>query len=122
MSNSNKQRLTIKLQVEWGTGPLWVSRGADDFPDSYDTEEIGDIVPLSDGLRREIAAWGDRFQVTLNQDYPPDSGFAAPAEEATFIAEGRELARRMKAELPADVVVEYVPLHSNQREIISDSA
>jgi len=54
--------------------------------------------------------WSDRYDATLNQDYPPDSGFATPADEAQFVADGEALTARLRDELGADWQVEYEPI------------
>lgn len=98
-------KITVKLMPDWGAGPLWVADGGVSEP--YDAEEITEVLPLSAGLRADIAAWDERFQATLDQDDPRNSGtFPTPEDEATFVAEGRELARRVQAEAP-DAVVLY---------------
>ncbi|WP_232211868.1 hypothetical protein [Saccharomonospora halophila] len=47
---------------------------------------------------------------TYDDQAPQDMGLRVPDEEARWIADGRELARRVKAEVGARVRVEYVPL------------
>jgi hypothetical protein len=115
MTDSGDKRLTIGLQAEWGTGPLWVSE-RDDFPEPYSADEIADVISLSEGLRRAIAAWNERFQGIYNDTAPQDSAFDGPDEEAQFVVEGRELARRMREELPSAVVVQYGGLDSGDWE------
>ncbi|MDQ3578094.1 MAG: hypothetical protein M3443_10945 [Actinomycetota bacterium] len=92
--------LRVMLQPEWGTGPIWVATG-DDFAEPYDADEVTDVLDLSDELRGAIAAWDDRFQNTFNAEYPPDSAFATPEDEAAWLAEGKQLALRLHRELPA---------------------
>lgn len=99
---------TLGLQAEWGMWPLWLSTD-DDFPESYDFDEVTAIVPLSEELCEAINAWDERFQAIYNKDSPQDSAFASEGDEATFIAEGEILARRIRHEAPADVVVQYAP-------------
>lgn len=100
---SAESRLRITLQPEWGTDPIWITRG-DGIAEPYDAEEITGVLDLSDELREAIAAWDDRFQATLNQGYPPDSAFPTPDDEAAWIADGKQLALRLRHEVPVAAV------------------
>jgi hypothetical protein len=115
VNDDHTPRLGVKLRADWGTGPLWVSKG-DGFSDPYDADDITEVIALSDELRAAIAAWDARFQATYNDEYPPDSAFSTPADETTFIADGRALAGWIKGEVPADVTVGYVPLDTGVYE------
>ena len=118
MTDGTNQILTLTLMTDWNTGPFWVAVN-DGVADPYDVEDIVEVVPLSAELLDAIAAWDQRFQATLNEEYPPDSGFPTPEEDLAFINQGRELARRLKAEAPAEVVVRYAPPHNAEpQEII----
>ena len=64
-----------------------------------------DAIDLSVELKTELAAWVTRFDATLDQEYPPDSGFASPVEEA-FHACGRG---RVAAALGGGARVRYWP-------------
>jgi hypothetical protein len=105
---SDKPELQITLQPEWGTGPIWVRRG-DGIAEPYDAEEVTDVLDLSVELREAIAAWDGRFQDTFNSAYPPDSAFPTPEDEAAWLAEGKELALRLRGEVPnAEVSYETI--------------
>ncbi|EHR48748.1 hypothetical protein SacmaDRAFT_0447 [Saccharomonospora marina XMU15] len=108
MSNP-RRTVEIRLMFDWGTGPFWVSVDGDL---SYDCcpNEISEVVPLSDELIAAVAEWDERMQRTYNDEVPQDSGILDPEQEARWKADGRELARRLKAEVGADVRVEYAPL------------
>jgi hypothetical protein len=113
MTDSNHAaNRTLGLQAEWEMWPLWYSSD-DDFPESYDFEEITAIVPLSDELCEAIEAWDERFQAIYDKESPQDSAFASEDDEAAFIAEGDVLARRIRREAPADVIVQYAPLNGS---------
>ncbi|NIJ14657.1 hypothetical protein FHU38_005058 [Saccharomonospora amisosensis] len=101
--------IAIMLQFDWGTGPFWVSVDGE-IPYDCCPDEINEVVPLSDELIDAVAEWDERMQRTYNDDVPQDSGIQDPEEEARWKDEGRELARRLKAEVGADVRVEYAPL------------
>jgi hypothetical protein len=80
--------------------PLWKAGG-----------EIGNVdpddLPLTGDLKAALQAWASAFDKTLNQEYPPDSGFANPAEEAAFETEGRRLWRELQAQLGPEYKVVY---------------
>jgi hypothetical protein len=87
---------TIKLMADYGCFPLWHVSG----------EEVGDIdpndLPLSQELRRRLADWAHTFDQTLNQDYPPDSGFKSEADEVEFKQQAIRLAEQLREELGAE--------------------
>ena len=63
--------------------------------------------PLTDDLRAAIRRWAEAYDRTLNQDYPPDSGFADPSEQEAFEVEGVRLWRELQAQLGPDWGVAY---------------
>jgi hypothetical protein len=79
----------------WLTGPTGV--------DNIDPAEL----PISDSLASSLLRWAQAYDDTLNRDDPAASGFSSASEEAEFIATGRELARRLAAELSDRYRVEY---------------
>lgn len=83
----------IKLMADYGCFPLWHASG----------EEVGDIdpndLPLSQELRQGLADWACAFDQTLNQDYPPDSGFKNDADEVEFKQQATRLAEQLREEL-----------------------
>ncbi|WP_245975533.1 hypothetical protein [Amycolatopsis palatopharyngis] len=97
------------LQFDWGTGPFWVSVG-DDIPYDVDVDDLWEVVVLSDELLAAVAEWDDRMQSTYNDETPQDIGIRDPVEEAKWVADGRDLARRMKGEVGPRVRVEYSAL------------
>jgi GTPase Era involved in 16S rRNA processing len=108
--------LTVTLMTDWGTGPLWVGFG--DGPDStYLVDEITEVVPISAELLAAIDAWDEQYQSTYNKAQPQDSGILDPAEQAAFNAVGRQLARRLRDELPAEIAVSYVSLDGEETPV-----
>ncbi|MGX7824714.1 hypothetical protein ACTG9Q_06450 [Actinokineospora sp. 24-640] len=107
--------LRVDLRPDWGTGPIWVATPNDGY-EPYDSEEVTEVLDLSAELRADIAAWDDRNHATLNHDDPPSSGFPTPEDEAVFVADGKQLALRLRDELPGAEVTystiggENVPL------------
>jgi hypothetical protein len=94
----------LKLMPEYHAFPLWEER--EDGAGNVSPDEL----PLSPELRAALADWAAAYDGTLNQDYPPGSGFASPAEEEAFEAEGRRLEKELQAQLgPAYRVVYYNP-------------
>ncbi|MDQ3405842.1 MAG: hypothetical protein M3548_21015 [Actinomycetota bacterium] len=95
--------LRVQLRPDWGVGPIWIAEPDDGF-EAYDADEVTDVLDLSVEIRAGIAAWNDRFQTTRDYDDPPNSGFSTPDDETAWLADGKQLALRLRAELPnADV-------------------
>jgi hypothetical protein len=92
---------SIKLMAEYGGTILW---SAD--PSSVGPVELGTL-PLTDDLKAAIRNWAAAYDRTLNQDYPPDSGFTTPEEAAAFEAEGRHLWKELQAQLGPEYKVAY---------------
>lgn len=74
--------------------PLWDSAAAE-----YNIDPAG--LGLSAALQADLDSWGDRFDATLDQDYPQGSGFADTAAAQQWLHDGATLADRLRAELPA---------------------
>lgn len=90
----------IKLMPDYHCFPLWE-------PDSKEYNIDPDDLPFPADLKAALRAWADAYDKTLNQEYPPDSGFASPAEEEAFEAEGRRLWSELKAQLGHEYKVVY---------------
>jgi len=78
---------------DYGCHPLW----------HYKDDLVGEIDPrslkISEELILELSAWALEYDKTLNQNYPPDSGFESEESETRFIGHGLKLARKLKNEL-----------------------
>jgi hypothetical protein len=97
--------LRVRMRPDWGIGPVWIAEPGDGF-EGYDLEEAAEVLGLSSELQAAIEAWDSRFQATLDQDNPQHSGaFPTQEDEMAFVAEGRELARRVQVEAPGAVVL-----------------
>ncbi|MCP2164881.1 hypothetical protein [Goodfellowiella coeruleoviolacea] len=116
---TNSSPLTVTLRVDWGTGPFWVLAGESRIPDPYDVDEIGEVVPLSAELLTEVAAWDQSFQETYNEEQPQESGFRTGEKLGRFDERGRELARKLRSEVPVEVQIRYEPLGTGIAEVIS---
>lgn len=92
--------MRIKIMPEYGCSPVWlVGEGP--------SENVPvDALNVPDSIRESLAAWDATFQVTLDPEYPPDSGFDCEERRESYFAEGR----RLVAELARHVGdVRYVP-------------
>ncbi len=89
----------LRLMAEYHAHPLW------------DLDRPGDVdpaaLPLSAALAARLRAWAAAYDRTLNDAYPPDSGFPDAAAEQAFDAEGRHLWQRVAQELGPGYAVEY---------------
>lgn len=91
----------IKLMADYQCYPLWnVSPG-----------ESGDIdpseLPISKGLQQHLLKWVAIYNETLDQDYPPNSGFKTQELEIKFKVEGERLAECLKVELGSGFSVTF---------------
>ncbi|MGH1525047.1 hypothetical protein ACRAWC_13805 [Leifsonia sp. L25] len=89
----------VDVHYEWTQYPLWLD-GKYGI-DSVDGHEIG----LSPELVRDLRAWSGSADAQFNADDPPSS-----TVPANFLEDGFELAKRVRAELPAEwIVTSYDP-------------
>lgn len=92
---------TLKLMADYYCYPLWYASDG----------KFGDIninnLPISETLKRELLEWADQYDSTLNQEYPPDSGFKTPIAEKKFKEKGEELAHRLQKELSGKYHIIY---------------
>jgi hypothetical protein len=107
MSNDGRRVTNIDLGADWTGGPFWVGFNGKRGYETYYTDEITKHLSLSDDLLQAITAWDRQYQRLLNQDDPASSDFPSPQAEVEFNAAGLALARRLRAELPAEILVEY---------------
>ena len=70
-------------------------------------------LPLSDGLRAELASLAAQYDESLNWDYPPDPGPWREARCARFNADARDALERVRAELGQEVEDGFVELHED---------
>jgi hypothetical protein len=98
----------IRLMPEYRTYPTW---------EEYD-DGVADIEPsellISDSLRNALIEWDSAYQATYNADYPPAGGFATAETQADFDRQGRELWRRLSAELDGVADVSYFSVTENR--------
>ena len=89
---------TLRLSLEYECSSVWLV-----FPDGG-LDDIGpESLPVSEELKWDIIKWNKIYQSTLDQNYPPDSGFSSDsANELLWKAidqEGGSLFVRLKEEL-----------------------
>lgn len=89
----------IRLMADYHSFPLWAE--PPDEPRNIDPSEL----PISDTLCKELLAWADDFDNTLNLKDPSASGFPSEQARARFTIIGRDLAEKLRCELGADVQV-----------------
>jgi hypothetical protein len=102
---------TVKVMADYECWPLW--RGENLDPDS---------LPLSHYLREQLAAWAERYDETLLDEYPPGSGFSSESEAEKFVEDGRELAQILARELGNEYAVTYFNELSQELETIQEAA
>jgi hypothetical protein len=91
----------IQMRAEFECWPLWLT-GPEEF-DNVDPETLS----ITAGLADDLNEWAATYDGTLNQEYPPDSRFDSPEDEHRFVVRGRELARRLRAELDDSWTLRY---------------
>lgn len=84
----------LRLAAEYGGWPLWETEDSD-IATNVDPYSL----PIPRSLADDLAAWSETHEATLDQDYPPDSGF--PTEEAAeaWLRAGSDLATRLRLAL-----------------------
>jgi hypothetical protein len=63
--------------------------------------------PVSSELAGALLRWAAELDATLNQEYPPDSGFPLERDRRDFLERGRQLAGRLARELGPGYRVTY---------------
>jgi hypothetical protein len=83
----------IKLMPDYQCFPLW--EASDGMLGNIDPNSL----PISQTLKVDLAEWAHSFDLTLNLDDPPSSGFPDAQTEDAFIQQGNELGIRLQKEL-----------------------
>jgi hypothetical protein len=92
---------TLRLMADYWAWPVW-EPGSEEY--NIDPETLD----ISAGLRSELAAWAREYDGTIDQSYPPNSGFVDVQTAARWLEDGRRLALRLEQELgPRDWRVVY---------------
>jgi hypothetical protein len=93
----------IILMSEYECSPCWIIQ--DGIKHNFPLDSMN----ITEELTQQIQAWDTKFQATLNQDHPPDSGFDSEDELVAFNKEGEALSTKLFEELCPDSTVEYIP-------------
>ncbi len=91
----------IKLMADYGCHPLWDIGPTG--PRDIDPQNL----PLSESLIKKLEIWSRQYDETLNEDYPPDSGFPTTSEHGSFVMQGKYLAQEISKELGSEYKVFY---------------
>jgi hypothetical protein len=92
----------IKLMSDYGCFPLW------EYLDGELVDNVNpDDLPLSTGLKTALHKWAISYDLTLDEEYPPNSGFRNPAEAEAFEVQGREMWRELQSQLGPDFKILY---------------
>lgn len=70
---------TLKIMPDFGCFPVWIL-GTEGFFENIDPSRL----PISDSLRRQLDHFRERYDQTLNQNYPPESGFSSEKKAIEF--------------------------------------
>ena len=76
-------------------------------------------LPISQELAAALMRWAEEFDGTLNQEYPPDSGFPLERDRRDFLEQGRRLAGRLARELGPGYLVIYQGDGSIPEQVVS---
>lgn len=83
----------IKLMADYYCFPLWEASPG----------EVGNIspdsLPISNNLKKRLADWAAAYDKTLDEEYPPNSGFKSEKEELEFNKEAVSIADELRREL-----------------------
>ena len=96
---------------DYGCFPLW----------EHGENAVGNIdpasLPLPTSLVSRLNEWAAEYDKTLDQNYPPNSGFLNREEEVKFVINGYNLAKELK-EMLAGVQVIYYDIDNWRARII----
>ncbi|AOS61035.1 hypothetical protein [Actinoalloteichus hymeniacidonis] len=97
----------ITILTEWDRSPFYYRRGDDAEGYDWSIEETGEYLGLSADLVRDLAAWDNQWQDTLDLAEGRNSGFRTEEEALPWIERGKELAARVQKESTLDISVDY---------------
>lgn len=85
--------------VEYECFPIWEAS-----PNKFGNIDPRSL-PISANLANELLLWAAQYEKTLDQEYPPWSGFATQSEADAFERKGYDLLASLKQELGSDYEV-----------------
>lgn len=108
----------VKLMPDYGCFPLWYYDDSNSFIDNLPLDS--DIINISDSLIERLNKWSIDYDHTLNQDYPPDSGFNTEKDLKNFLIEGLSLWDALITELPGFKIIYFSVENYELYEDIND--
>ena len=99
----------LRMWSDFGLPPLYVDDGRGVY-DLFSAEEVAERFGLPDEVMREVEAWDGLYQ-DLYFGAPDDVdtfGWSTPQQRQDYLDRGRDVARLLRAHLPADVGIEYL--------------
>lgn len=100
---------TVKIMPDYGCSPIWIYQNGD----LVSNPEL-DSLPWPPDLICLLKSWDKRFQDTLNQDDPVESGFPTAMARQAFSQEGQQLCDRIRVVLGPDYRVVYHSIEIGQ--------
>jgi len=98
----------LRLMSDWGLYPFYVQQSDGETFDLTDADWVGDDLPLSAAAVSAVVTWDDElYQSVLNWDDPAATDFSH-LDRNGYYERGREICRMLRAELPADVGIEFL--------------
>jgi hypothetical protein len=91
----------LRIAAMWMTPP-WCRSGV-----YVESEEIQEDFGVPAELTAEVEEWEKQYQDLMDSAYPPDSREFTSEERTAFLAQGRELAKRVRQFVPAEIEVIY---------------
>ena len=86
---------------DYGCFPVWCT----------DLDNSGSIepnqLPISQKLKRNLITWANRYDNTLNDEDPSNSGFESKEDEQKFKEDGMQLYQRLQKELGEEFKVTF---------------
>ena len=96
--------MTLRFGAEYGAPPIF-NTSVDDMG-HIDIEDLH----ISQQLSEMIINWDNQFQVTFNDDCPPESGFKSSEDLLKHNQYGKTLASLLEKELGDNVRIDFIPL------------
>jgi len=87
--------------AEFGCWPLWNMSNDPSFDYNIDPEDL----PISEKLLHDLSAWANSYNDTLDDAYPPDSGFENQELLDAFELDAEDIVNRLRSELEGMEIV-----------------
>ena len=101
------KKQVIKIMPDYECSPIWHS--------GYLVGNVDpDDLPITEELKTLLDDWQNKFDLTLNLDYPPDSGFKTVREENEFKKQGLKIYEMMTRELGENYEIHYFNVFSRR--------